>query len=49
MHRRHRLPTLLLLSLRALSAALFGQQLPVMETTIEQAINPIFFIDAVIV
>ncbi|MGI6490069.1 MAG: PAS domain S-box protein [Sphaerochaeta sp.] len=45
MHRRHRLPTLLLLSLLALSTALFGQQLPDVTSAIEHAINPIVLID----
>ena len=45
MHRRHRLPTLLLLSLLVLSTALFGQQLPDVTSAIEHAINPIVLID----
>ena len=47
MNRLHRLTTLVLLALLACSSTLFGQQLPDMATAIEQAINPIFLIDAV--
>ena len=47
MNRLHRLTTLALLALLACSSTLFGQQLPDMATAIEQAINPIFLIDAV--